>query len=265
MMCNSERQSRTFKYLCPKNFWVEIHSDDHDYSTFSHFIHMAHKFSIAVFAFLTAWLAFAHPGHDVAEEALERAEFFERSPRTLHSCATSLKARSLDSASVARRHALASHLRKSRSLNLHRRSFATYNTSHEVTNSSISLGTDELALFQDTSSCILQPEVTQGPYYVNGELIRQNLTEDQDGVPLVLEIQIIDTSICEPVPALFIDIWNCNSTGVYSGVVASGNGNSNDTANLDTTFLRGIQQTDASGVVQFETIFPGHYTGESSH
>ncbi|KPI36225.1 uncharacterized protein AB675_8848 [Cyphellophora attinorum] len=122
-----------------------------------------------------------------------------------------------------------------------------------------------MALFQDTSSCTLQTEVTQGPYYVNGELIRQNLTDGQDGVPLVLEIQIIDTSTCEPVPALFMDIWNCNSTGVYSGVIANGNGNSNDTGNLNTTFLRGIQQTDASGVVQFETIFPGHYTGRATH
>jgi hypothetical protein len=222
---------------------------------------MAHKSSVAVLAFLTTWMAHAHPGHDVAEEALERAEFFKRSPPTLHTCTESLKARGLDSAGVARRHALASHLREKRGLNLHRRSFATYNGSHEVANSSISLGSDEMALFQDTSSCTLQTEVTQGPYYVNGELIRQNLTDGQDGVPLVLEIQIIDTSTCDPVPALFMDIWNCNSTGVYSGVVADGNGNSNDTGNLDTTFLRGIQQTDASGVVQFETIFPGHYTG----
>lgn len=120
------------------------------------------------------------------------------------------------------------------------------------------LGDDETKLFVDNSSCILQPEVTQGPYYVDGELIRTSMVEDQQGVPLYLDVQLIDTSTCEPVPAAFVDFWHCNSTGVYSGVSASGNGDSDsDTSNLDATFLRGIQPTDVNGVVQIETIFPG--------
>ena len=54
------------------------------------------------------------------------------------------------------------------------------------------------------------------------------------------------------------------STGVYSGVAASGNGNSDDLTNLDNTFLRGIVQTDVNGVAQYETVFPGHYTSRMS-
>lgn len=50
-----------------------------------------------------------------------------------------------------------------------------------------------------------------------------------------------------------------------SGIVASGNGDSSDTSNLDNTFLRGIQETDEDGVAQFETIFPGHYTSRATH
>jgi hypothetical protein len=57
----------------------------------------------------------------------------------------------------------------------------------------------------------------------------------------------------------------CNATGVYSGVVATGNGNSNDSSNLDATFLRGIQPTDTDGTSLFKTIFPGHYTGRTMH
>jgi hypothetical protein len=67
------------------------------------------------------------------------------------------------------------------------------------------------------------------------------------------------------VPSVFLEMWHCNATGVYSGVSASGNGNSDDTSNLNTTFLRGIQPSDVNGVVQFETIFPGHYTGRATH
>lgn len=56
-----------------------------------------------------------------------------------------------------------------------------------------------------------------------------------------------------------------NATGVYSGVVASGNGNEADTTNLDNTFARGVQATDDEGVVSFDTNVPGHYTGRTNH
>lgn len=92
-----------------------------------------------------------------------------------------------------------------------------------------------------------------------------DMSEDQVGIPLFLDIQLVDTSSCEPVPAVFVDIWHCNSTGVYSGVVNPSNGNVNDTSNKDTTFLRAVQQTDSNGVVQFESIFPGHYIGRAVH
>jgi hypothetical protein len=56
-----------------------------------------------------------------------------------------------------------------------------------------------------------------------------------------------------------------NATGVYSGVVASGNGDGNDNSNINETFARGIQPTDAYGSSLFKTIFPGHYSGRTPH
>ena len=70
-------------------------------------------------------------------------------------------------------------------------------------------------VFAANTSCILSPEVTDGPYYVLGEMIRKNVTEGQPGIPLYLEVQYIDISTCEPVPEVYVDIWNCNSTGYY--------------------------------------------------
>jgi hypothetical protein len=93
---------------------------------------------------------------------------------------------------------------------------------------------------------------------VTGELIRKDVKEGQQGIDLYLEAQYIDITTCEPVPALYVDIWNANATGVYSGV-ESGQGG------LNTTFLRGIQKTDEEGVASFETIFPGHYDGRAIH
>lgn len=209
----------------------------------------------------------AHPGHNVAEEAAERAEFFKHKPRSVGSCSAQLQRRGHTAAAFARRSELAKKAQAKRGLAgkpLVRRDFAEYNISHASTDD-ISFGDDETLLFSDNSSCILQPEVTQGPYYVDGELIRENITEQQAGVPLYLDIQFLDTASCEPVTAVYVDLWHCNATGVYSGVAASGNGNANDTSNLNATFLRGLQQTDVNGVVQFESIVPGHYTGRTNH
>lgn len=47
--------------------------------------------------------------------------------------------------------------------------------------------------------------------------------------------------------------------------MASGNGDSSDTTNINNTFLRGIQETNEDGVAQFESIFPGHYTSRATH
>lgn len=214
-----------------------------------------------------AYSVLAHPGHSISEEAVERAEYLSFKPRSINSCTAKLAARGHLSGAIARRQELARYAQEKRGLtgnNLRRRDFAEYNISHAAT-SDLTFGDDETLFFTDNSSCLLQPEVTQGPYYVDGESIRSDVTEDQQGVPLFLDIQYVDTSTCEPVPAVLVDFWHCNSTGVYSGVTASGNGDMNDTSNLDATFLRGIQQTDTNGVVQFESVFPGHYTGRATH
>jgi hypothetical protein len=54
---------------------------------------------------------------------------------------------------------------------------------------------------------------------------------------------------------------------VYSGALATVNGDHGmtDKANLNKGFLRGSQKTDEDGVVQFSTIFPGHYVGRTTH
>ncbi|WVW79357.1 hypothetical protein I302_101325 [Kwoniella bestiolae CBS 10118] len=146
---------------------------------------------------------------------------------------------------------------------------ALVNTSHASNLTTITANITSAELFNstdgETSACLLQPEVTIGPYWVSGEYVRSNVTEDQQGVPLYLSTQVIDVATCEPVPELYWEIWHCNATGVYSGVVSSGNGDSSDESNLNNTFLRGLVETDDLGVATFETIFPGHYTGRATH
>jgi hypothetical protein len=178
------------------------------------FLTMPPILPILVLLSLAVSCALAHPGHSVAEEAAERGEWLQsRQPRSVRSCATNLRQRGLFEASLARRRQLVRHARMKRSLTdkqLVGRDFSSaLNTSH-TSNLSVTLGADEQLLFADDSSCLLAPEVTQGPYYIDGEIMRSDTTEDQAGVPLFLDVQIVDTSTCEPVPAVYMEIWHCS-------------------------------------------------------
>jgi protocatechuate 3,4-dioxygenase beta subunit len=97
-------------------------------------------------------------------------------------------------------------------------------------------------------------------------LIRKNVKDNEKGIDLHIDIQIVDMNTCKPIPGVALDMWQANSTGVYSGVVIPfGNGVGNDKGNQNNQALRGIQVSDKNGALQFDTIVPGHYGGRTHH
>ncbi|KAL0259641.1 hypothetical protein SLS55_005378 [Diplodia seriata] len=222
--------------------------------------------------------AAAHPGehhdhHAVKREISARAVRASAAKRALDNCNSASKHQALTARSHARRAQIARDLREKRGIankpQKFRRDLATLEefeaVNHNMTGiSEYNQFTDAHAIFGANTSCILAPEVTDGPYYVVGEMIRKNVKEEQysDGVDLYLEVQYVDIETCEPVPDVYVDIWNANATGVYSGISTNGNYAADG---LNSTYLRGIQVTDQDGVVGFETIFPGHYDGRATH
>lgn len=118
--------------------------------------------------------------------------------------------------------------------------------------------------------CVLTPELTEGPYYLPLELIRQDITEGQPGLPLRLRVAVVDLANggCVPLPDAAVDIWHCDAQGYYSGVEGNPGGNASSEAGAGAaagTFLRGIQLTDADGAAEFQTIYPGWYSGRTVH
>ncbi|KAK0241549.1 aromatic compound dioxygenase [Armillaria nabsnona] len=218
---------------------------------------------------LAASAAVAHPSTATMNpaELQRRAEFQTFASRSLSGCQDSLRRRGHYERSAARRKALADELRHQRGLSTrapYKRSLdSVLGTSHLSNQTGLEAESDP---FDGAGSCTLVPEATQGPYWVDGEYVRKDIHEDQAGLYTYVDLELIDYATCETVAAdIFVDIWHCNATGVYSGVVASGNGDSGVGENLNATFLRGIQPTTEGGYVQFETIFPGHYTGRTPH
>ncbi len=115
--------------------------------------------------------------------------------------------------------------------------------------------------------CVVRPEQTQGPYWVDEKLKRRDVRPDTKtgkiptGVPLTLEFIVsrVALNACQPRENVMVDIWHCDAQGIYSD--ASDQGYNTKGQN----FLRGAQLTDAAGKVSFTTIFPGWYSGRAVH
>ncbi|MFC1401648.1 MULTISPECIES: intradiol ring-cleavage dioxygenase [Streptacidiphilus] len=69
------------------------------------------------------------------------------------------------------------------------------------------------------TTCALTEEVTEGPYYIDDEAIRSDVTEDRTGVPLRLRLTVLDTEHCRPLRNAAVEIWHCDATGDYSGFI----------------------------------------------
>ncbi|MBI5197884.1 MAG: intradiol ring-cleavage dioxygenase [Nitrospirae bacterium] len=115
--------------------------------------------------------------------------------------------------------------------------------------------------------CIVRPEQTEGPYFVDEKLNRSDIRSDpmngvvKQGTPFRLTVKVsqISRGRCTPIAGAVVDLWHCDAFGVYSDVRDPG---------FRTTgqkFLRGYQVTDDSGQVKFITIYPGWYSGRTVH
>ncbi|MGW1881349.1 intradiol ring-cleavage dioxygenase [Streptomyces sp. NPDC001970] len=144
----------------------------------------------------------------------------------------------------------------------------------------------------------LTSETTEGPYYIDADKIRKNITEGKEGIPLVLRLKVIDAETCKPLRNAAVDIWHCDALGIYSGYESlssggggtppeggptgepptgtptgappsggpgGGGGGVHEEPTDDKRYLRGTQLTDRSGHVEFRTIFPGWYRGRTVH
>ncbi|KAH8823820.1 aromatic compound dioxygenase [Flagelloscypha sp. PMI_526] len=221
-------------------------------------------------------LALAHSVHDFSDEAVARREEFQTNARrSLRQCRNHFQKRDgVAQRAVARRQDFLAQARRDKGIVKSKRAFKAsngkrdfgdvLNKNHKTNQTGITPDSDPCKFI--TPNYVLGPEVTEGPFYVDGELIRNDLRAGQESIDLYVDFQIIDVETCEPASNIYVDFWHTNATGVYSAVAAQGNGNGeSDTSNLQINHGRGIQLSDKDGVVQFLTMFPGHYTGRTTH
>jgi protocatechuate 3,4-dioxygenase beta subunit len=116
-------------------------------------------------------------------------------------------------------------------------------------------------------ACVVRPQQTEGPYYVDARLDRSDIRSDpatgerRPGVVLDLAFNVsrLSGAGCGPLAGAIVDVWHCDAQGAYSDVRDPGG------STVGQKFLRGYQTTGPNGVARFTTIYPGWYRGRAVH
>ena len=125
-----------------------------------------------------------------------------------------------------------------------------------------------------TTSVAEVPEETAGPYPADGSngvdvlsqsgIVRSDITRSfgtgsaiAQGVPLTIAMTVLDVQAGgTPVAGAAVYAWHCDREGRYSLY---------DSSLANENYLRGVQETDASGRVAFRSVFPACYSGRWPH
>ncbi len=119
------------------------------------------------------------------------------------------------------------------------------------------------------------PEETAGPYPGDGSngpnvltesgVVRSDLTSSfagatgvAEGVPTTVRLKVYDLTGDDvaALPGAAVYLWHCDREGRYSMY---------DAEISDQNYLRGVQEADDDGFVEFTTIFPACYSGRWPH
>lgn len=124
------------------------------------------------------------------------------------------------------------------------------------------------------ASCAVIPEETAGPFPADGSngpnvltqtgVVRRDITSSfgsasgtATGVPFTMQLTVVDSSNgCRPLADGAVYVWHCDIDGNYSMYSQGAS---------DENYLRGVQVTDANGVVTFDSVFPAAYSGRWPH
>lgn len=112
--------------------------------------------------------------------------------------------------------------------------------------------------------CFSLTATTEGPCTTSLNLVREDISEGWGGLPVRILLKVVNSS-CQAIRGATVKVWHTNFEGSYSGETPNNGMCLQDQSYNVQNFFRGVQTSDANGVVGFDTCFPGWYRGRAVH
>jgi protocatechuate 3,4-dioxygenase beta subunit len=123
--------------------------------------------------------------------------------------------------------------------------------------------------FGGAQTCTLLKDSIEGPFFFCTNPGGADIASGRPGAPLVIALRAINAATCQPIANAVIDIWHCDARGLYSGQdmavdEAISSAKHKPPVNGDR-HCRGALRTDADGIAEFRSIYPGYYIERAIH
>ena len=109
---------------------------------------------------------------------------------------------------------------------------------------------------QAGASCTLSRELTEGPYWIDTNLTRRDITEDRPGVPLRIVFTVQDASTCRVIRGADVELWHADAARRVLRLRRRGTARAT---------CAGTRRRAPHGRAVFDTIYPGWYRGRTPH
>ncbi|EIM85737.1 aromatic compound dioxygenase [Stereum hirsutum FP-91666 SS1] len=98
------------------------------------------------------------------------------------------------------------------------------------------------------NTCLTAPEVAKDSTWLPNAPVTDDVVGSNGGVPMFVDVGIMDTTTCQAMTDVLVEIWSPNAVGDY-----------------ESNSLRGAQLTDQNGIAEIQTIFPGFTSDGANH
>jgi protocatechuate 3,4-dioxygenase beta subunit len=123
--------------------------------------------------------------------------------------------------------------------------------------------------FGGVQQCKMLKDSIEGPFFFCTNPGGADIARGQSGTTLVIALRAIDAATCRPIPDAVIDVWHCDAKGLYSGQNLAVDEPIQSAKHAppvnDDRHCRGALRTDADGIAEFRSIYPGYYVERAIH
>lgn len=126
-----------------------------------------------------------------------------------------------------------------------------------------------LADFGASQQCTMLKDSVEGPFFFCTNPGVADIARGLPGAPLVIALRAINAATCQPIAGAVVDVWHCDAKGLYSGQNMAVDEAIQSAKHAppvnDDRHCRGALRTDADGIAEFRSIYPGYYVERAIH